>query len=90
MINDSVKEVMRHKANRIKNSHNYLKYLSELFEELNITDTKEAALFGAIDAMIYDIACSLDFTKKKGEVDDWSSYDLRKGLLKELFEETAS
>jgi len=85
MINDSVKQIITHKANLIKNSPKYSQYLDKLLKELKITDMKEAALLGAIDAMIYDVACSLDFTKQKGKVNDWSSYASRKSLLKELW-----
>ena len=85
MINESVKKIIEHKAKLIKNSSDYSKYLDELFKELKITDIKEAALLGAVDAMIYDVACSLDFTKQKGKINDWSSYSLRKSVLKELW-----
>lgn len=30
---------------------------------------EEAAILGAIDAMIYDIACALDFTKLEGKLE---------------------
>ena len=85
MINNSVKQVITHKANLMKRSQKYSRYLEKLLKELKISDVKEAALLGAIDAMIYDIACSLDFTKQKGKIHDWSSYDLRESLLKELW-----
>lgn len=85
MVNDSVKEVLTHKAILIKNSQKYSQYLDSVLKQLNIADLKEAALLGAVDAMIYDIACSLDFTKQKGKVKDWSSYASRRSLLKELW-----
>lgn len=85
MINESVKRVIVHKAKLIKNSWKYSEYLDELLNELKITDLKEAAILGAVDAMIYDIACSLDFTKQKSKVNDWSSYSSRKSVLKELW-----
>jgi uncharacterized protein YpuA (DUF1002 family) len=85
MINESVKQIVTHKAKLIRRSSEYLKYLDELFKELKISDIKETALLGAVDAMIYDVACSLDFTKQKGKINDWPSYSLRKSVLKELW-----
>ena len=65
---DTPKRIIVHKAILIKNSRKYSEYLAKLFKELKIIDLKEAAILGAVDAMIYDIACSLDFTKQKGNV----------------------
>jgi len=90
MINESVKRIIVHKATLIKNSQKYSEYLAELFKELKITDLKEAAILGAVDAMIYDIACSLDFTKRKGNVNDWSSYSSRTSILNELWKNNAA
>ena len=90
MINESVKRIIVHKAILIKNSRKYSEYLAKLFKELKIIDLKEAAILGAVDAMIYDIACSLDFTKQKGNVNDWSSYSSRASILKELWKNNAT
>lgn len=90
MINESAKRIIAHKAKLIKNSQKYSEYLAELLKELKINDLREAAILGAVDAMIYDIACSLDFTKQKGNVNDWSSYSSRKSILKELWKNNAA
>jgi hypothetical protein len=84
-INEAVKQIIFHKADLMRNSNDYSKHLDELFKELEIKDIKEAAKLGAIDAMIYDIACSLDFTKRKHKINDWSSYKERKAILKEFW-----
>lgn len=65
----------------------YLQHLKNIIDELNIKDDPvKAAIVGAVDAMIYDVACALDFTKnKKGIHKDWSSYQSRKDLLMKIF-----
>jgi len=86
MVNESVKEIVKHKATLMTSSRSYSEYLKGLVNELGIKELEEAALLGAVDAMIYDMACSLDFTKQKGKVNDWSSYPARRSLIKELWE----
>jgi len=85
MVNDSVKEIVKHKATLMTSSRGYSEYLKGLVNELGIKELEEAALLGAVDAMIYDMACSLDFTKQKGRVGDWSSYPSRRAIIKELW-----
>ncbi|MEN3013545.1 MAG: hypothetical protein ABDH23_02880 [Endomicrobiia bacterium] len=64
--------------------------MNSILEELKPKDNIETAIIGAVDAMIYDVACALDFTKvkKKLNIKDWSSYQTRKELLKEIFRNT--
>ncbi len=85
MVNDSVKEILKHKATLMTGSPAYSDYLNEMLIELGIKELGEAALVGAVDAMIYDIACSLDFTKQKREANDWSSYPARRSIIKDLW-----
>jgi len=85
MVNDSVKDIVKHKADLMTGSRAYSDYLNELLMELGIKELGKAALVGAVDAMIYDMACSLDFTKQKGRVGDWSSYPSRRAIIKELW-----
>jgi len=87
---DTPKRIIVHKAILIKNSRKYSEYLAKLFKELKIIDLKVASILGAVDAMIYDIACSLHFTKQKGNVNDWSSYSSRASILKELWKNNAT
>ena len=83
-VNEAVEVLCRHKASRIKNSAKYRSYLGSLLEELDIRDPVEAGVLGAVDAMVYDVACALDFTKQKGQSNDWSSWENRKELLRKL------
>jgi hypothetical protein len=85
MVDDAFEQLISHKARLIKNSKKYKEHLSHLFTDLKIKNSEEAAIIGAIDAMIYDMACAADFTKRKGKVNDWSSYALRKSLLKKIW-----
>ena len=85
MVNESVSHLIDHKARLMRNSQNYRKYLSELVKDLGIADPVEAALLGAVDAMIYDLATALDFTKQKGSVSDWSSYSSRRAIIRRIW-----
>lgn len=82
--NDALIELLLHKGTLIKNSNNYRKYVRNLLKELDINDPVEACVLGAVDGMIYDIACALDFTKQKGQISDWSSYEKRRELIHNL------
>ena len=85
MVNESVSRLINHKAQLMRNSQKYRNYLRDLMKDLGIADPVEAALLGAVDAMIYDLATALDFTKQKGRVGDWSSYASRRAIIKELW-----
>ena len=84
-VNEAVAALCSHKASRIKKSSSYRSYLGSLLEEFDIHDPLEASVLGAVDAMVYDMACALDFTKQKGQSSDWSSYENRKELLRKLW-----
>ncbi len=51
MVNDSVKEIVKHKATLMTSSRGYSEYLKGLVNELGIKELEEAALLGAVDAM---------------------------------------
>lgn len=76
---------MRRKAKDDK--ERYGDHIQDMLEQFAKDSLVKAFLAGAIDAMIYDTACSLDFTKKKGKPGDYSGYPLRKRLIKEIFDE---
>ena len=78
--NDAAVEIFLHKGRLMKNAGEYRSYLKELLEELDITDPVEASVLGAVDAMIYDMACALGFTRR-----NWSSYSKRKEVILKLW-----
>ena len=87
-VNESVKIIVKHKANLMKNSPKYKDYIRDILKEHGITasdETMRVFIMGAVDGMIYDIGAALDFTKQKDSVDDWTSYKKRKEILKEIF-----
>jgi hypothetical protein len=65
----------------------YGDHIQAILEQLTEGNVVKAFLAGALDAMIYDVACSLDFTKKKARRGDYSGYPLRKRLIKRIFDE---
>ena len=65
----------------------YGDHIQAILEQLAEGNSVKAFLAGALDAMIYDVACSLDFTKKKDKHNDYSGYPLRKRLIKKIFDE---
>lgn len=76
---------MRRKAEGEK--ERYGDHIQAILEQLAEGDLVKAFLAGALDAMIYDLACSLDFTKKKGKPGDYSGYPLRKRLIKRILDD---
>ena len=66
----------------------YGDHIQAILEQLAEGNLVKAFIAGALDAMIYDVACSLDFTKKKAKPGDYSGYPLRKRLIKRIFDET--
>ena len=87
-INESIEKIFLYKGNLIKNSKRYRQYVKGVLNDQGINDTRdtvEAFVMGAVDGMIYDIACSLDFTKQKGGVNDWSSHRKRKEILNKIW-----
>ncbi|MFH0774172.1 MAG: hypothetical protein V2A53_01565 [bacterium] len=88
-IQESAKDIFRFKAvkmrDALRKNEKYCNHLNELIGKLRIEEPLELCLLGAIDAMIYDIACSLDFTKAKGKAGDWSGYPKRKEIILEVW-----
>lgn len=87
-INESVEKVLLYKGKLIRHSRGYKQYIKKILNDQGINcndETVEAFVMGAVDGMIYDIACSLDFTKQKGKVNDWSSYRKRREILNKVW-----
>ncbi len=67
-INESVEKIFLYKGNLIKNNKRFRQHVRSVLNEQGIKDTRDtvkAFVMGAVDGMIYDIACSLGFTKQK-------------------------
>ena len=86
--NEAVEKILLYKAKLIKNKKAYREYATEVLSEHKIKDPVEAFAMGAVDAMLYDMACSLDFTKQKGSVYDWSSHRMRRKIINILLRKT--
>ena len=93
-VNEAVETIIRHKANKIKKSTRYDNYIKSVLDDHHIEASKEAVevfKMGAVDAMIYDVGAALDFTKQKrsvddeDDVDDWTSWEKRKEMLRKIF-----
>jgi len=76
--NESFEEIVIHKGNLIKNNDDHKKYLKKLLRKLNITNSVEAGKVGAIDAMIFDMACFLNYSR-------WKRRDKREEIIVKLF-----
>lgn len=78
--NEAVEIIVKHKANNItKGNKRYENHIKTVLEIRHIKASKEAVeafKMGAVDAMIYDVAPTLGFTK---------SYPKRIEMLKEIF-----
>jgi hypothetical protein len=89
-INNSVENILLHKANLIKGSVALKeRHIKNLFKEYRIDYNENNVrifLMGAVDAMVYDMGCALDFTKQKGNINDWTSYEMRKIIINKLWE----
>ncbi len=94
-LNEAVKTIIEHKANLIRNSQEYKKYIKNVLKKHGIVasaDSEEKVkvlievfIMGAVDAMIYDVGTALDFTKQKRSVNDWTSYRKREDMLDGIF-----
>ncbi len=88
-INESVEKILLYKGRLIKNNKKYRqRHIKRILNDQGINDnddTVKAFVMGAVDGMIYDIACSLDFTKQKGRKKNWASWKMRKEILNKLW-----
>ncbi len=88
-VNESIEKVLLYKGRLIKDNRRYRQqHIKRILNDQGIKnndDTVKAFVMGAVDGMIYDIACSLDFTKQKGRINDWSSYRKRKEILNKIW-----
>jgi len=94
-VNDAVETIVIYKGNRIKCSQKYEEYIKRVLKEHNIISSKTGEeevkvlvrvfKMGAVDAMTYDVGAALDFTKKKHSVDDWTSFEKRREILRKKF-----
>jgi hypothetical protein len=83
-LNEAVEAVVLHKARLMMGSSKYRGYARQVLAERGLPGddaTVEAFVLGAADAMIYDIASVLGFTRQTQRVDDWASYRKRRQVL---------
>ena len=95
IVSKSFESIVKHKGMKMlgaarkkrkseREKEQYGDHIQALLEPLEPGALIEAFLIGALDAMIYDLACFVDFTRKKGQTGDYSGYPLRKQLIKEI------
>lgn len=58
--------VLRHKAERFIKNPGYIAHVQKCVEELEITDTRLAFLFGGLDAMQQDFGSAAQMTRPPG------------------------
>lgn len=81
-VNESIEKIFLYKGRLIKNNRGYRQYIKKILNDHGVNgndDTVKAFVMGAVDGMIYDIACSLGFTKH------WSAYKMRRKILSKLW-----
>ena len=84
-INKSVENLLLYKGRLIKSSKRYREYVKDRLKEHSVKDIVEAFVMGAVDGMIYDVGSALDFTKQKGSIDDVTSFQYRKRIIRKLW-----
>jgi len=75
---EAFEDLIEIKYNRMLESEQSRSYAKQLVEDLKISSTDGAFLVGAIDAMIYNMAVSLEF-------DELQSWEYRKKLIERLW-----
>ena len=80
--NEAVEKVLLYKGTLIKkDNEKYRTHIEKILAKRhNVDDPIEAFIMGAVDAMIYDIACSLGFTNQYQ-----TSYEMRKKSITKLW-----
>jgi len=73
--------MLRHKAGRFVNSPGYVAHVQKCVEELELTDTRLAFLFGGLDAMQQDFGSAAQMTRPPGSRLDVSFRDNRLARL---------
>ena len=93
-VNEAVKRITIRRGNHIKNSEGYGEYIESVLKEHNIvnSETGEETVevfvrvfkMGAVDAMTYDVGSALALGNKD-DVEDWTSKEKRREILREKF-----
>ena len=86
--NDAFETIILHKAEKMRNSKKYKNHINNVLNDHNIDVTKgteEIFIMGGVDAMIYDVASELGFTRNTNLMDDWASLKKRREILKKIF-----
>jgi hypothetical protein len=90
--NDAFETIILYKANKMKNGlvsgSPYNKHIKKVLRKSGITVCEgqvENFVIGGVDAMIYDIASAVGFTRNTQNLDDWASWEKRQEILKKIF-----
>lgn len=75
--------VLRYKARRFIDSRGYIAHIQRCVDELQLTDTRLAFLFGGLDAMQQDFGSAAQMTRPPGSDLDVSFRDNRLAHLKQ-------
>ena len=93
-LNEAVKTIIEHKADRIKRNGGYESYVEAVLREHHIIASEageetvkvlvKVFRMGAIDGMMYDIGSALAF-RTQDDVENWTSRTKRQAMLGEIF-----
>ena len=92
MLDDAFKEIIWHKAEKMKTGlipgSPFNTYIKEVLGQPGIPVCEEQVLnfvIGGVDAMIYDVASLVGFVRNTPDYSDWSSRSKRQEILSEIF-----
>jgi len=66
-IKEELEKLLLYKGRLIKNKKAFKEYIKEILAKHKVKNPIEAFVMGVVDGMVYDIACSLNFTKQKSQ-----------------------
>jgi len=92
MLDDAFEEIIRYKAERMKTGlipgSQFNTHIKEVLGQPGIPVCEEQVenfVMGGVDAMIYDVASLVGFTRNTPDYADWASYGKRQEILREIF-----
>jgi len=91
-LDDAFKEIILWKANKLKKGlipgEEFNRYIRGVLGQAGANICKEQVenfVIGSVDAMIYDMASLVGFTKNTADFSDWTSRGKRQEILREIF-----
>jgi len=92
MLDDAFEEIIRYKAEKMKTGlipgSRFNRYIKRVLKQPNRTVCEEQVenfVMGGVDAMIFDVASVVGFTRNTPDFSDWTSYEKRQEILSEIF-----